>query len=313
MSFLERFFADEHQVLDARVRETLPGETARLSDGVTYYQQAGPRNGRPVILIHGFSVPQFIWDANFEALAAAGLRVVRYDLFGRGYSDRPGLPYDKALFVRQLAELMDVLKLPQADLVALSMGGPVAAEFAFRFPKRVRRLAFIAPAGFDLRLPAAVRWLRLPLLGELALGMLGRFGQRSLLEGMLADFYQPSQEALDYFVPRYQEQMKYHGFKRALLSSLRRGMLDEDLELYRRLGEAEAPVLLLWGEHDQTVPFSHHGTFQQLVPRAEFHAISEAGHLPHFERPDLVNPLLIEFLTRPPAPPVIARSTRGDA
>ena len=47
--------------------------------------------GRPasVVLIHGFSVPYFIWDPTFEALHAAGMNPLRYDLYGRGYSDRP--------------------------------------------------------------------------------------------------------------------------------------------------------------------------------------------------------------------------------
>ncbi len=299
MAFLERFFSDEQRTLDAGVRATLPGDTLRLSAGTTYYQQAGPGHGRPVVLIHGFSVPQFIWDPTFAALAAAGLQVTRYDLFGRGYSDRPRLPYDQGLFIRQLAELLDALQLPQADLVALSMGGPLAAEFAFRFPKRVGRLALIDPAGFELGLPVAVQALRLPLVGELALGVLGRFGRRSLIESMLTDFYQPSPATLDYFVPRYQEQMQYHGFKRAVLSTFRRGLLDQDLQVYQRLGQSGKPVLLIWGEHDQTVPFHHHQTFQQLVPQTEFHAIPGAGHLPHFERPELVNPLLVEFLSRP--------------
>ncbi|MCW5879217.1 MAG: alpha/beta fold hydrolase [Anaerolineales bacterium] len=301
MAFLERFFRDEQRRLDAGVREALPGDVVRLSDGATYYQQAGPPRRQPVILIHGFSVPQFIWDPTFDVLTAAGLHVIRYDLFGRGYSDRPRQPYDKALFMRQLADLMDALKLPRADLVALSMGGPLAAEFAFRFPKRVAKLALIDPAGFELGLPAAVQALRLPLLGELALGVLGRFGRRSLIESMLTDFYQPSQVTLDYFVPRYQEQMQYRGFKRAILSTFRRGLLDEDLQVYQRLGQGGKPVLLIWGQHDQTVPFHHHQTFQQLVPQAEFHAIPAAGHLPHFERPELVNPLLIEFLAGSPA------------
>lgn len=298
MSLVDRLFAGERLTLDARVREKLPGKTAWLTDGVTYYEQGGPENAVPVILIHGFSVPNFIWDPTFVGLTGAGLRSVRYDLFGRGFSDRPRLHYDKALFVRQLADLMDALEAPQANLVSLSMGGPIAAEFAFRFPKRVRKLAFIDPAGFDLELPFAVRALKLPLLGEVLLGLLGRFGVGTLLDSMLSDFYYPTQDAIDYFVPRYLEQMKYHGFKRAILSTLRAGLLDEDLTLYRRLGNLERDVLLVWGKEDRTIPFRHSETFRKLVPQVEFHAIDQARHIPQFERPDHVNQLLIDFLKR---------------
>ncbi len=296
MSLLDWLFLGEHLVLDARVRSKLPGQTAWLTDGVTYYESAGPEHGNAVILIHGFSVPNFIWDRNFDALAGAGFRVVRYDLFGRGYSDRPRVAYHKTLFVRQLADLMDALKIDQADLVSLSMGGPIAAEFAYRFPKRVRKLAFIDPAGFDLELPLAVKLLNVPVIGEIMLGFLGLLGTKTILETMLNDFYSPTQEARDYFIPRYQEQMKYHGFKRTVLSSLRQGMLDEDLLPFRRLGESGKLVLLIWGKEDQTVPFKHSETFLQLVPQTEFHPIHQAKHIPQFERPEVVNQLLIDFL-----------------
>jgi len=299
MSFIERVLYCERERLGRQNRAHLPGALAQLSDGKTYYEIAGPAKGQPVVLIHGFSMPSFIWDPTFEALAQAGFRVVRYDLYGRGWSDRPEARYDKALFVRQLAELLDELKISQASLVSLSMGGVVAAEFAFRFPKRVDKLSFVDPAGFDLGLPPAVKAVFWPGIGELLLGMLGRMGRKTLMESMLADFYQPSDEAIELFKTRYFEQMKYRGFKRALLSSLRSGMLNEDLELYRRVGESGKPVQLIWGELDDTVPFRHAQTFRELVPQAEFHPIANTRHIPHFDRPDVVNPLLVDFLSKP--------------
>jgi pimeloyl-ACP methyl ester carboxylesterase len=222
---------------------------------------------------------------------------MRYDLFGRGYSDRPRISFDKALFVRQLADLLDALKIERADLISLSMGGPIAAEFAYRFPKRVRKLVFLDPAGCGLDLPLTVKLLNVPVLGEIILGLLGLLGTRTLLETMLNDFYSPTQDAKDYFIPRYQEQMKYYGFKRAILSSLRSGMLDEDLQLFRRVAGMGKPVMLIWGKEDQTVPFKHSAKFMQLVPQAEFHAIDQAKHIPQFERPEIVNPLIINFLS----------------
>ncbi|UYN89263.1 MAG: alpha/beta fold hydrolase [Anaerolineales bacterium] len=298
MSFVERVLYGERERLGRQNRAGLPGALVQLSDGKTYYESAGPASGKPVVLIHGFSMPSFIWDPTFAALAQAGFRVIRYDLYGRGWSDRPEARYDKALFVRQQAELLDELKISQASLVSLSMGGVVAAEFAFRFPKRADRLSFVDPAGFDLGLPPAVKAVFLPLVGEVLLGMLGRMGRKPLLESMLADFYQPAPEAIVSFSQRYFEQMKYRGFKRALLSSLRSGMLDEDLLLFQRLGESGKPVQLFWGELDETVPFRHAQTFVNLVPQTEFHPIAQARHIPHFDRPEVVNPLLIEFLAR---------------
>jgi pimeloyl-ACP methyl ester carboxylesterase len=294
----DRIFAGESLIMDDSVRATQPGQSARLSDGVTYYELGGPKSGKPVVLIHGFSMPNFIWDPTFSALTAAGFRTLRYDLFGRGFSDRPQVRYDKGIFIRQLADLLDAMKFQEVDIVSLSMGGVIAAEFAFRFPKRVGRLAFIDPAGFDLGLPFAIKLLNVPLIGEFLLGGLNLFGRGTLLESMQADFYKPTEEMKRDFIGRYSVQMQYRGFKRSLLSSLRAGMLDEDLQLFKRLGELNKPNLLIWGKEDPTVPVRYNETFRALVPNTEFHLIERTGHIPHYEKPETINPILIEFLNR---------------
>ncbi len=298
MSLLDQVMSVEPKLAARQARVQPPGQLVRLSDGVTYFELGGPQKGKPVVLIHGFSVPNFIWDPTFAALATAGFRVLRYDLFGRGLSDRPNTSYDKGLYVRQLAELMDAVEFLGVDVVSLSMGGVVAAEFAYRFPKRVGKLAFISPAGFDLKLPFSVKLLYVRGLGESLFEGLDRFGAGTILQNMFKDFYQPRQETLDAFAERYLEQMEYPGFKRAILSSLRMGMLDEDLDLFRRVGEMQKPVLLIWGEKDVTVPFRYNETFRKLVPQTEFHAIENSGHISHFEAADTVNPLLIDFLKK---------------
>ena len=67
---------------------------------------AGRPDGRVVVLAAGFSVPYYIWDPTFAALTGAGFRVLRYDYYGRGYSDRPAIPFTDEMYVRQLDELL---------------------------------------------------------------------------------------------------------------------------------------------------------------------------------------------------------------
>src|SRR5690606_26904086 len=69
----------ERETLDDAARRNAPGKFVRLSDGVTHYDVAGPDTGRTVVLVHGFSVPYYIWDSTSNALARGGYRVVRYD------------------------------------------------------------------------------------------------------------------------------------------------------------------------------------------------------------------------------------------
>ncbi len=297
MSFRPTLFRGERLALNSEIRSKLPGSFIQLSDGVCHYELAGPEDGPIIVLIHGFSVPYFIWNPSFEFFTEQGFRVLRYDLFGRGFSDRPRVKNTRAFFQNQLLELLAALSISQKiSLISLSMGALIAADFATEYPEKIKRLIFIDPAGFDLKLPWQVNALRIPLVGEILLGGLGLFGGNTLLQSMLSDFYQPSQEAIDFFVPAYMEQMKYRGFKWSLLSTLREGFLDEDNEVFRRLADRAYPVQLIWGREDRTIPFAQHEAFLEMLPGTSFQAIDKAGHIPHFERPEVVHSLMLDFL-----------------
>src|SRR5262249_33657989 len=117
-------YADpEQRPLDQAVRAAMPGQFARLSDGYTHYELGWPVDGRVVVLAAGFSVPYYIWDPTFAALTAAGFRVLRYDYYGRGYSDRPLIPFDDEMYVRQLNDLLTAVNISgPVDLVGISFG-----------------------------------------------------------------------------------------------------------------------------------------------------------------------------------------------
>jgi len=292
---LRRFefpFPGECKTLDARARADLPGQFMRLSGGYTHYELEGSPSGQLVVLVHGFSVPQFIWDQTFPALTAAGYRVLRYDLFGRGWSDRPRLHYDAELFDRQLTDLLTALHVSQpVDLVGLSMGGVVVANFVSRHPQRVRRLALIDPAGIGSPLSGAMRLATLPLVGEVLFSLIG-CGR--LLADMAAKLF--DRRSVEAFSEAYRPQMAYRGFKRALLSTLRHDVMRDALDTYRRIGALSIPVLLLWGTEDHTVPYERHQALLEAMPQAAFRPIEGAGHIPHYEQPGVVNPLLVDFL-----------------
>jgi pimeloyl-ACP methyl ester carboxylesterase len=92
--------------------------------------------------------------------------------------------------------------------------------------------------------------------------------------------------------------MKYKGFMRAILSTIRNGMLDSFYETYQRLGKLQKPTLLVWGKNDTTVPFAHSDDIRAAMPHAEFHAVEDCGHIPHYEKPEIFNPILEKFLRK---------------
>ncbi len=286
-------YRGETETLDAATRASLPGAFVELSDGFVHYELAGPASGEVVVFVSGISAPYFTWDHNFAALANAGFRTLRFDLYGRGYSDRPDVIYDLNLFDRQLDHLLSSLGLRQVTLVGLSMGGAIVTTFAGRHPERVRRLVLIDPLSSTPPVPAALRLVFIPGLGE---RLMNWFGDSILVGGQAKDFSKP--ELVAAFQEKYRGAIKYRGFKRAILSTLRSMPTWDIAGAYARVGRRDLPVLLLWGREDKTLAFESHQQVQAMMPRLEFHAVDGAGHVPHYERPDVVNPLLIEFLRR---------------
>lgn len=290
-------YLTETEELTDTVRAIAGGSFIQLSDGFCHYDFYKSEGSQSVVLIHGFSVPYYIWDPTFNCLAESGFQVLRYDLFGRGYSDRPNAVYNIHLFVRQLKELLDALELKNpVHLVGLSMGGPISASCMDRFPERIRSLTLIDPAGArPVRQSLALKAVKIPILPELIFGL---FGGEHLARSIASDFF--TSDLIDQFQKKYRIQMRYKGFLRAILSTIRNGMLDSFHETYRRVGELKKPTLLFWGKNDTTVPFAESRNLMTAIPHTEFHPIENCGHIPHFEQPARVNPLLLQFLSRVP-------------
>jgi pimeloyl-ACP methyl ester carboxylesterase len=285
----------ETKQLDDETRGSAGGLFVRLLGGVTHYDLSNPENKEVVVLVHGFSVPYFIFDPTFDFLTRSGFCTLRYDLFGRGFSDRPRLRYNIDLFVKQLLDLLDALRLTRpVNLIGLSMGGPITATFTARHPGRVKSLTLIDPAGArPISLTPMLKAVKLPGIAEAIFGLVG---SESLLKSAAKDFFDP--ELVGHFVDRYKVQMQFKGFKRAILSSVRNNMLGSFIESYKAVGKMDKPVLLVWGRNDTTVPLVHSDDLRAAVPGAEFRVIENCGHIPHYEKPEEFNPILLEFLAK---------------
>lgn len=289
------FLSDgEQKRLDAKTRAALPGQFVTLSQGVVHYELAGPDDAPLVVLVHGFSVPYYVWDPTFEALTEAGFRVLRYDLYGRGYSDRPEVEYDLDLFTGQLRDLLTALDLGEpVTLVGLSFGGPIVASFANQYPQQVSGLVLIDPQVAQVS-PGDILPLNLPLVGEYIMSVY--MAPVMLPKSQADDFYRP--ERFPDWEVKYRLQEEFVGFKRAILSTIRNMVAMQPLEEYRGLGEQNLPVMLFWGQEDKTISAAEIGQLREAIPQAEFHPIPEAGHLPHYEQPEVVDALLVNFLDR---------------
>jgi pimeloyl-ACP methyl ester carboxylesterase len=273
--------------LDATARRQAPGQFVTLAHGIVHVRSAGPEQGRPVILVHGFSVPSYVFDQTSADLAAAGLRVIRFDLYGRGWSDRPDVDYDRELFANQLLELMDTLHIPKADVLGLSMGGAVVGRFAAEHPERVRSMVLVAP----LTHPQDIGPMAWPVAGE---WLMRSWYLPKLAASQLEDF--PHPERVPGWAARFQPQMRYDGFGHAILSTMRHVVTRSSLPDFEKVGKSGLPVLLVWGERDTTVPYAAHADVQRAIPQAQLVSLPRLGHLTVVEDPAATDRRIADFL-----------------
>jgi pimeloyl-ACP methyl ester carboxylesterase len=280
----------EQRDLDAATRSTLPGQFAKLTDGYTHYEIKGPDDARTVVLAAGFSVPYYIWDPTFAALTTAGFRVLRYDYYGRGYSDRPAIAFTDDMYVRQLNELLDAAHITQpVDLVGISFGASLITNFADKHSQRVRSLIYFDPS---IRKPYQLSLAEdLPPVWNYLSAVLD---EQSWADGQLSDFLHP--ENFPDWPQRYRDQMQYRGFRRARLSEIVTNAGIDQSDQLKRVGQHARPVLVIWGKQDPTVPFEDSEWFMQSLPRGRLVAIEGSGHLPQWEQPQEVHTELVKFL-----------------
>jgi len=283
--------AGEDRRLDAATRRTLRGNYIRLSDGITHYELAGPDGGDVVVLAGGLTIPLFYWDDLDAELHARGLRTLAYSGYGRGYSDRVVAPYDEALFVRQLRELVEYLDLPATrHMVGTSMGALIAMAYVGQHAGSMATLTLVGPAGLS-RQPLAQKLL---VGNDITAGFIAkRFGRRVLDRHLGHNVADPYRAAV--LAAMVGDAARYEGSIYALFETLQHFPLFDRAELYRRTGTLDLPTQLIWGREDHVTPISSLDRVRELLRPSQCHVIDDCGHMAPFERPLVVADQLATF------------------
>jgi pimeloyl-ACP methyl ester carboxylesterase len=157
----------EKFALDDQVRSSLSGNFIKLADGVVHFEYSDAQNGPIVVLVPGFSTPSYIWDPTYDFLENSGYRVLRFDLYGRGFSDRPDTNYALDLYTRQIHALLSYLEIEHEpiNLIGLSLGGPIVASYIIRYPDKIQTLTLIDPLTSQTT-RQEIFPMNIPLIGE---------------------------------------------------------------------------------------------------------------------------------------------------
>jgi len=255
-----------------------------------HIRDTGPRDGPPVLLIHGFGSSLHTWEA-WTPLLESRFRVVSLDLPGFGLTGPdPTGDYSDERSIAVLGALMDRLGIGEAAVVGSSMGGRIAWRFAAAEPARVSKLVLMAPDGFASqgreygRAPERLPWL---------LRLLPYTAPKPLLGRTMRNAYAVPGVLTDAVVDRYHAMLLVPGVRRAILDRVLQTRLVPPEPI---LATIRAPVLLLWGELDGAVPASHAADYARTLPNARTVILPGIGHVPMEEAPEASARALRAFL-----------------
>jgi haloalkane dehalogenase len=252
------------------------------------YRSAGPEDGPPALLVHGYPESSHMWRHLLPALGDAGRRAVAPDLAGFGDSpaDPPGT-WER--HVESIERFRTELGLERLLLVVHDWGGLIGLRWACENPDAVEALV-IADTGFfsDGQWHGLAEGMRTPGAGEELLENMTReaFGQ---VLGQSAPGM--SKEDVDEYWKAFGDEDR----RRGQLELYRSGDF-EKLEPYEgRLAELGAPALILWGETDAFAPVAGAHRFHKELPDSEL-AVLDAGHFVFDDAPEESTRAVVDFV-----------------
>eukprot|EP00753_Platysulcus_tardus_P008078 PLAT156.6.p2 GENE.PLAT156.6~~PLAT156.6.p2 ORF type:complete len:361 (+),score=180.72 PLAT156.6:1558-2640(+) len=270
------------------------------SDGEeTHYILTGPAAGGLIVFQSGIGSSADALLPLARRLNDAGYRTLLFDIYGRGWSDSPVVSaYTKDVYVGQLRSLLAKLKLDDkpVTLLGYSMGGAVVQLFAQAYPDLVGQLVLFAPAGLPTDPPTLAKVSALPILGDALLyvgkwtNALGKIAERELKGPVLQELREGVQAKL-----RYHTQRNW-SFLATINSTVRYFPLNTLEPVSREIGKHDRPVLICWGDCDETCPYENHEKLVKLLPRATMRSFAGCGHYFVAQQFEEVVTALLDFL-----------------
>src|SRR5215813_1204455 len=252
-----------------------------VTDGRIFYESKG--QGPAIVMIHDGLLHRETWNGQFGPFAE-NHRVIRWDRRGYGKSDIPKAPYSD---VDDLYRLMKALKVDRATLIGCSAGGLLAIDFALDHPDMVSGLVLVGPivSGFEFTQHFATR------------GNLGIPGNDAPVEQKIE--YWTTKDAWilarDNIVAK--KKMKSHlSANPQNLTGSRQFARWPEKPALSRLSLIKVPTLIVAGESDIPDVHAHIGAIQAGISGSKRVVLTNSGHLPHIEVPEVFNRTVLAFL-----------------
>ena len=277
--------------------------TARVGDIDVWYEEQG--SGHPLLMIMGLATDSTAWAFQLPEFARH-YRAIAFDNRGVGRSSKPAGPYSIHQMADDAKGLLDVLGVPRAHVLGVSMGGMIAQELALRHPERVSALVLACTYPEP---DATVEERRSFMVGQLG-GQVRTDGEISIdvanlnpllfMQQMLPTVFNPEFIAAE--LPKLMQVFAgalQHGFSmEAILGQVSAVLGHRATDRLHRIG---VPTLVLTGDADRLVDPSNSDVLAREIPGAKLVKIPGGSHGFNFETPEVFNAAVLDFLATVPA------------
>lgn len=249
--------------------------SVQLADTRLYYWDTGG-DGQPIILVHPNSGSARIWGYQQPAFAKAGYRVIAYSR--RGYNGSDPIVEGKAgNAADDLLAFADALGIKKFHIVAAASGGTTSAEFALTYPERL----------YSLTVSSNILGLRSGVIQKMAQSI-----RPKNWDDFSNEFQElgPSYRAANPDGVKQWSELEHKAWVGSVRGQGRRPVTEEGL------AQLKVPVLLIAGAADMTAPPSILRVLQTKIPNSELVVANESGHSVYWERPDVFNQAVLDFI-----------------
>lgn len=239
------------------------------------YEELGPADGSPVIIMHGWGCDHTTVATISDALQA-GMHVFSVDLPGHGQSDEPPTPWGIDDFTHLIEKFIELNGLGNPALIGHSFGGRIAILLSSR--NDIRKIVLADAAGIKPR--RSLKYYLKVYSYKLAKNFLPKILGKELGDRIINKWRNRSGSS-DY---RNSSPMM-----RAVMSKC----VNEDLK--HVMPKIKASTLLIWGEKDTATPLSDAKTMEKLIPDAGLVSFSGCGHYSFLDNPRQFKAVIQEF------------------
>lgn len=254
---------------------------------------AGPKDGTPVVFLHGTSGHLEAFSRNIAPHVRAGLGCHAIDMLGHGYTDKPDYRYEIPRYVEHLIAYLDAQDIETAHLVGESLGGWVAGWLASEQPERVKSLQLVAAGGTKAN-PEIMNRIKTSTteaviqdnieLTRKRLHLLMFDGERNVSDELVQ-----LRHAI-YHTPEFVANLPN------LLSLQEMEVRERNLMRPERLASITVPTLVVWGNENPFGDIPEATAMHEAIPNSRLELIGQCGHWPQHEQAAWFNQLSIDFI-----------------